>query len=136
MQKYTHLIFAAVFFGILNFIFHYPIYMSIFAFIGALIPDIDYKFYHRKICHNLWFLLFCNFIGFYFKIFDITVSIIFSIGFISHLFADALTHSGIRPFWPLGPKFHGPIKTGGFGEFLLLCIMIGFVFWIFGFFRF
>jgi membrane-bound metal-dependent hydrolase YbcI (DUF457 family) len=132
MQKYTHLVFAAAFFFILNFIFHYPLYLSVFAFIGAMLPDIDFKFHHRALCHNIWFLILVDAAALYFKIFDTAVMIVFSIGFISHLAADALTSHGIKPFWPLGRKIHGPIKTGGMGEFLLLCGMLLVIFWIFG----
>lgn len=132
MQKYTHLVFATLLFILFNFILKFPIYMSVFAFFGALIPDIDscWKF-HRKLCHNIWFLIIILFFALKFNLIDKTVAIIFSIGFASHIFSDALTHKGVMPLWPSKkPKIHGPIKTGGFGEFLLMVLLLFIIFWL------
>ena len=127
MQKYTHLIFAFLLFMLFNFIFHFPIYLSLFAFLGAMLPDLDIKIkkLHRKIFHNVWFLMIILFILFEMSLVNRTIAIIFSIGFLSHLIADSLTHMGIMPFWPIKkPKFNGPFRTGSFGEFGLMLIMI------------
>ena len=57
-------------------------------------------------------------------------AIIFSVGFLSHLIADALTHKGITPLWPIErPKFNGPVKTGGFGEYLIIIILLLLIYW-------
>jgi len=133
MQKYTHIIFSILLFLLFNFIFHFPLYISIFAFIGAMIPDLDLRprKYHRKIFHNVWFLLILLFIGFSFHIIDNMFAIVFSIGFFSHLIMDALTPMGIMPFWPFEkPKIKGPIKTGGWGEFVVMIILLFIIFWI------
>ena len=127
MQKYTHLIFAFLLFILFNFIFHFPIYLSLFAFLGAMLPDLDIKIkkMHRKIFHNIWFLLITLTLLFKLGLIDRTIAIIFSIGFISHLIADSLTHTGIMPFWPIEkPRFSGPFRTGSLGEFGLMIIMI------------
>lgn len=64
-------------------------------------------------------------IGFYFSLIDKTVAIIFSIGFVSHLIADSMTHKGIMPLWPIEkPKFKGPIKTGSIWEYALMIAML------------
>jgi len=56
---------------------------------------------------------------------DRTSAIIISIGFFSHLISDALTHNGISPLWPIKrPRFNGPIKTGGVGEYLLILVLL------------
>lgn len=133
MQKYTHIIFSILLFLLFNFIFHFPLYISIFAFIGAMIPDLDLRprKYHRKIFHNLWFLLILLFLGFAFHVIDNMFAIVFSIGFISHLIMDALTPAGIMPFWPFTkPKIKGPIKTGGWGEFVVMIALLFIIFWI------
>jgi len=127
MQKTTHLIFAFLLFVVFGFILNFPLELAIVALIGTLIPDIDIKprKWHRKVCHNLWFLMIILFIGFYYFSISRTIAIVFSIGFISHLIADSLTHSGIMPFWPIKkPRFRGPIRTGGTGEYLLMIVMI------------
>ncbi len=125
MQKWTHLVFAALLFVIFNFALHMPLYLSVFAFIGAMIPDLDIGFMHRKLLHNVWALLIMLVAGLKFGLIDNTVAIAFSLGFVSHLAADALTHMGVMPFWPITkPKIHGPIKTGGLGEFVLLAALL------------
>ena len=60
----------------------------------------------------------------------VVFAIILSIGFFSHLIGDSLTHRGIMPFWPLKrPKFNGPIKTGGFGEYLVILVLLLLIYW-------
>jgi len=122
MQKKTHLIFALLFFLILNKIFHFPLYTSVFAIIGTIIPDIDLRprKYHRKICHNLFFLGLLLIIGYNFFGFSNTVAIVFSMGFVSHLISDSFTPMGIMPLWPLKkPKFNGKVSTGSIEEYLI-----------------
>ena len=126
MQKTTHLIMAFLTLLLFGFILTFPIYMSLFAFLGVLLPDLDIKFkkYHRKICHNIWFLMIVLFITYNLGL-DRTIAIIITIGFLSHLISDALTHKGIAPLWPLKkPKFNGPIKTGGLGEYLIVLVLL------------
>ncbi len=129
----SHLILAFLVLVIFGFILNFTIYMSIFAFVGVLIPDLDTKSrkYHRKLFHNIWILIIFLFIGFILGIFFNRESgIIFSIGFISHLIGDSLTHRGIMPLWPIKkPKFNGPVKTGGLGEYLLILILLILIYW-------
>jgi len=125
MQKWTHLVFAALLFSVFNFVLHMPLYFSIFAFIGAVIPDLDIGFMHRKLLHNVWALGIMILAGLKFGLMDNTVAIAFGLGFISHLVADSLTHMGVMPLWPITkPKIHGPVKTGGLGEFLVLAALL------------
>lgn len=133
MQKYTHLVFALLLFLLLNQVFHFPMYLALFAFMGAMLPDMDLKVkkLHRKIFHNIWFLMIVLFVLFELAFIDQRVAIVFSIGFISHLIADSLTHMGIMPLWPIKkPHFNGPFKTGKMGEYLLLTIMILIIFFV------
>ena len=132
MQKVTHLIFAFFILILFGFFLNFPIYVSFFAFVGVLIPDIDTKFkrFHRKLFHNIWSLVICLFVLFILNI-ERTAAIVFSIGFLSHLIADSLTHRGIMPLWPIEkPKFNGPVKTGGFGEYLIILVLILMIYWI------
>jgi inner membrane protein len=111
-----------------GFVLNFPIYMAFFAFIGALIPDLDIKTrkYHRKLFHNIWMLIILLFIGLSTGIFfSREAGIVFSIGFLSHLVGDSLTHNGIMPLWPVKkPKFNGPVKTGGLGEYLIVIVLL------------
>lgn len=133
MQKVTHLIFAFFILVLFGFILNFPIYMAFFAFAGVLIPDIDIKFkkFHRKVFHNVWFLIICLFFLSRSMLFDRMAGIVFSIGFLSHLAADSLTHRGIMPLWPIKkPKFNGPVRTGGFGEYLIILMLIFLIYWV------
>jgi len=131
MQKVTHIIFAFFILILFGLVLNFPIYLSFFAFVGALLPDIDTKFkkFHRKLFHNIWFLIIALFAIFNLG-FDRTAAIIFSIGFISHLIGDSLTHRGIMPLWPIEkPKFNGPVKTGGLGEYLIILVLLLMIYW-------
>ncbi len=133
MQRETHLIFAFLMFVMFSLILHFSPLQSVFAFIGALLPDIDIKprSWHRKVGHNIWFLMIILYLGFIYRIFDRTSAIVLSIGFFSHLIADSLTHAGIMPLWPLKrPKFNGPITTGGLGEYLIVIILLFMIYWL------
>lgn len=136
MKRHTHVIFAILLFVIFSIYYKFPLFYGIFAVMGTLIPDIDIKFrdVHRRLFHNIWFLAIILIIGFYFNLINQTIAIIFSIGFISHLIADSLTHMGIMPFWPIEkPRFRGPMRTGSKGEFALMIMMLFVIFWIGGF---
>ena len=87
MMKKTHLMFGILFFLICNIYFKFPLELSIFALVGAIFPDLDLKFMHRKILHNLWVLgILINIMLYnpWYQINTIAI-IIFSLGFISHL---------------------------------------------------
>jgi membrane-bound metal-dependent hydrolase YbcI (DUF457 family) len=132
MQKMTHLIFAFLILILFGFVLSFPIYLSIFAFVGVLLPDLDTKprKLHRKLCHNIWFLIIILFIAYNLGL-DRTSAIILSIGFFSHLISDALTHKGVAPLWPIKkPKFNGPIKTGGLGEYLIVLVLLLMIYWV------
>ena len=132
MQRMTHLIMAFLTLLLFGFVLTFPIYMAFFAFVGVLLPDLDIKprKYHRKLCHNIWFLMIVLFIAYNLGV-DRTCAIIISIGFFSHLISDALTHKGITPLWPIKKlKFNGPIKTGGFGEYLLVLVLLLLIYWV------
>ena len=127
MQKNTHLLFAFLLFLVCNIVLEIPLFMAVFVFIGALIPDVDLKFgkLHRKIFHNLWFLTLVLFVLFTINLINTQISILLAIGFLSHLIADSLTHMGIMPLWPIPkPRFNGPFVTGGKREFILMVLMI------------
>jgi len=132
MQKVTHIIFAFFILILFGLVLNFPIYLSFFAFVGALLPDIDTKFkkFHRKLLHNIWFLIISLFV-LYNLGFDRAAAIVFSIGFISHLIGDSLTHRGIMPLWPIEkPKFNGPVKTGGLGEYLIILVLLLMIYWV------
>jgi len=127
LKKRTHLIFAVLLFLLLNKALSLPLAFAVFAAIGALVPDLDLfsLVLHRKIFHNLWVLAAIVLAGMQLSIFDQSTAIAFSIGFVSHLIADAMTPMGIKPLWPLGlPHIKGPVKTGSVLEFAIAITLL------------
>ena len=63
--------------------------------------------------------------GMYLAVLDRSTAIAFSIGFVSHLIADAMTPMGIKPLWPLGlPHIKGPVKTGSLMEWVIAIVLL------------
>lgn len=131
MMKKTHMMFGFFFFLICNFYFNFPIELSVFAIIGSTFPDLDIKFQHRKILHNLWVLGIIAtllLVNPWYPI-GILAVVIFSLGFISHLVADSMTKMGISWLWPLTfPHIEGGITTGSSKEYVFSIIILLFCF--------
>lgn len=75
---------------------------------GAWFPDLDIKYRHRALLHNLFFplaLLALTFIPPYSAL--ASLARLFILGWVSHLLADALTVSGVALFYPLTNKRSG-----------------------------
>lgn len=124
MMKRTHLMFAFLLFLVCNFYFKFPVEMSVFAIFGAMLPDIDFKFLHRKLLHNLWVLGLLDLLLKYFEMSHMTI-VIFSLGFVSHLLSDSFTVTGVSWLWPLKfPHIEGGISTGGLKEYVFAFIIL------------
>jgi inner membrane protein len=116
------------------------------AAVGALVPDIDHPksqlgrmlpqvsmavakiFGHRGITHSFFALVGFMIFGFaYGEAWGGFVGAL-CIGYLSHLLADAMTHSGIPLLWPLKIKCRLPyihFKTGGAVEYVLCsCLLV------------
>jgi len=121
LKKTTHLIFGA---GITIYLIDpsigdfFPILLV--AIISSNIPDIDLKFKHRRLLHNVFAPVVISIIINYFLTnYDFPVisqlknKIIasFLVGYYSHLFLDSLTYRGIDLFWPLQKKSYGIKST-------------------------
>jgi inner membrane protein len=144
----THLLFALVLFMIfiLNTSLEPWIKLTflIILVIGSKLPDIDIPesvigketrpvsnilsvfFGHRGFFHSLLFVILFSFVLFLLKIPYVFI-IAFSLGYLSHLFLDAFTKSGINPLWPANINLKGNVKTGSLSEnilFLILCVML------------
>jgi len=116
-----------------SLLLNFPFLLAGYAFIGSILPDFDIKprRLHRKLGHNIWFLVIVLFLGFNSGLLNKTSAIILSIGFFSHLISDSLTHMGIMPLWPIKkPKFNGPIRTGGLGEYLIVIVLLFMIYWV------
>lgn len=114
---------------------------------AALLPDIDHPgsvvgrkvlpisllisgiFGHRGITHSLIATLLMTVGALHFLQAGSSAGIIvaaISVGYLSHLFTDWLTPSGIPLLWPSKRRFGSPfsIRTGGVGEFFLMVGMV------------
>ena len=144
MMWYTHVVFGVFFYlvAVLLGAPAWPLLIGMAAF-GALMPDIDHpksfistklpggtvmpRFVeHRGATHTVEAaLLITALVGglAYWITNSYWFAVAFFIGYISHLFADTLTVSGIK--WSLFSNFHprGRIRTGTKGEGLVLILM-------------
>lgn len=77
---------------------------------GAIMPDIDYAFMHRKLLHNIFVMILA-----------FLYNIAFGIGWLSHIVLDALTVYGVAWLWPLCPyrRRYAKFKTGGLFDHIL-----------------
>ncbi len=142
MMYYTHLAFgfllSLIFVDLIN-VENKILFILIVVFF-SIFPDIDetrskiskeikivsriinFIFGHRKFIHTiylpiLFFILF-NLINF-----EIAVAAL--IGYFSHLFMDAITKQGIKPFYPLyNKRINGPFKTNSFLEKIIFLVII------------
>jgi len=144
MMWYTHVVFGVLFYlmAVLFGAPMNPLYVGMAAF-GALMPDIDHpKSYistklpggsvmprfveHRGATHTVEAaVLITALVGgiAYWIAGSYWYAVAFFIGYISHLFADTLTVSGIK--WSRFSSFHprGKIRTGTKGEGLVLILV-------------
>jgi len=143
MMFKTHLAFGLLA-GLLSLRFLEPKNIIIFLFIAcffAILPDIDEKnskigrklkilsypleliFKHRGLFHTIYLpiLIFILFLIFGNAIYGFAALI----GYVSHLFMDALTINGIRPLHPLiSKRVRGFVRTNTFLEFLIFLLII------------
>ena len=82
----------------------------IMAISGAIFPDIDIVYDHRKLLHNMWFLM----IAF-------AYNFSFGVGVLSHVLLDMLTVYGVALLWPISSsRFRlATFRTGGVVDRLL-----------------
>jgi len=122
----------------------YVVIFVLVALLGALLPDVDHPnsfinerlgftkvfswlFSHRGLLHGLFGVLLFGGIAVYFNNF---VAKALVVGYVSHLFGDALTNEGLHPIPFVDFGVHGPVRTGSFSEkivFLFICAIILFV---------
>ena len=166
MQKKTHLAFGLMLASIFFFFgmsFQYTVLIGFVSFF----PDIDWlvnfwlkedsmfkkiwfkifknKSIHRTFLHNIWAMIFLIILFGYFSR-DILTMVGIFIGYVSHLFMDSLTISGIYWLWPYGDeKVFGKRKFYKNGEFITgelkekflfsLFVILGGIFFGLGFYK-
>ncbi len=141
MLFYNHILLGIISFLIFKdfFVGGNEILFFFFVLLGSILPDIDGESKvnrwsgfvgiivkkiskHRGFFHSVFFFLFLSvvmnlFLGNYFAWGLL-------IGYFSHLFGDAITRMGVRPFYPLSYfKIKGPLKVGSFMEEIILLVL-------------
>jgi inner membrane protein len=140
----THVVFGILLLLLLNFVFDVRLNVILFILVifGTLLPDIDVSesimgrkiwplslfLEHRGFFHSLFAVGGFAFLFYIFNLFvfnvNIIYSIVFCVGYISHLFLDALTYKGIRPFYPIPFSIKGFLSTNSFMEKILFVLFI------------
>ena len=140
----THIVFSLAVYFLLSYYVAMPFYVLIFVLLATVFVDVDVgssKFgnhwyfrplqwvtRHRGILHSLVVGLLLSLI---LGSVSLWAGFGFFVGYVSHLFLDCLTVSGVRLFWPLKFKVRGFVKSGGIIEqvvFVLILILIALYF--------
>lgn len=111
MRKITHEIFAAgIALLLINPDITYTLPTILTSVLGGVFPDIDVKFKHRKLMHNIFSLTIIGLGPLYFTTF-ISIRAVptlllqaFFIGYFTHMLLDLFTKRGVALMWPLTSK--------------------------------
>ena len=100
MMGYAHALFGV---GLASLLLgkHDPLWTTVFAYAGSRVPDLDLKYKHRKLLHNLFSMILLTSI-----VYTLWPShaLAFLIGYLSHLALDLVTVGGVWLLWPLSKR--------------------------------
>ena len=78
------------------------------AFLGSIVPDLDLKYKHRVLLHNVFSLmLISTIVAVLLKltsIYNFNYVWAFTIGYMSHILSDAFTKTGVTLFYPISNR--------------------------------
>ncbi len=144
----THLLLGIIFFLLFQQFFSggsVIIFLGL-VLLGSILPDIDeanstinrwsgivgrifaFLFRHRGLFHSLLFAVLISWgVQHYFGMY---YAVGLWLGYVAHLLGDALTRGGVQVFYPFSRfKIRGPLKTGGWMEFILFIILAVLILW-------
>lgn len=133
----THIMFSLMVYFLLNYFLNMPLWVLFFVLFSTVFVDIDIKnskignywcfrpfqwiTKHRGILHSLFAgLILSLVIGFM----SLWAGFGFFIGYLSHLFLDCLTKSGVRLFWPFAWRIKGFVRSGGMIEDIIFVLLL------------
>ena len=136
------MVFSLAVYFLLSYFIAMPFYVLIFVLLATAFVDIDIK---NSKAGNRWYLRplqwFTKHRGFLHSFIPaLLLSLIiasvsrwagfgFFIGYISHLFLDCLTKSGVKLFWPFPWKIKGFVRSGGiFEQVVFVLLLLGNIF--------
>ena len=133
----THIVFSVFVYLVLGYFVEMPLYVLFFVLLATVFVDVDIKnssfgnrlcfrplqFFvkHRGILHSLFFGLFLSLI---LGSVSLWTGFGFFVGYLSHLFLDCLTLSGVKLFWPFGFRIRGFVRSGSMLEDVLFVLML------------
>jgi len=133
----THIVFSLAVYFLLSYYIAMPWYVLIFVLLATAFVDIDIK---NSKAGNRWYLrplqwftkhrgvLHSLVVGLLLSLVIAAVSqwagFGFFIGYVSHLFLDCLTKSGVKLFWPFPWKIKGFVKSGGIIEQIVFVLLL------------
>jgi len=139
MMYYTHIAFGLLV-GLISLFFITVDNAVLFLFLvvfGSLLPDIDHSkskvgknvkivgflFEHRGFFHSLLAtIFFVLIIHVLFR--DLTITLGFGIGYLSHILLDMLNFKAVKLLFPLPIKVKGFMKTKSIGEYALFFVFV------------
>ena len=133
----THIVFSLAVYFLLDYFLTMPVFILFFILFSTAFVDIDIKnskfgnrWYfrplqwitkHRGFLHSL---VACVFLSLVVGGFSLWAGFGFFVGYISHLFLDCLTVSGVRLFWPFGWKIKGFVRSGRIIEDVVFVLLL------------
>lgn len=122
---------------LLGYFVEMPWFVLVFVLLATVFVDVDVgksrfgnhwyfrplQFFvkHRGILHSLFFgLLLSLILGGV----SLWAGFGFFVGYVSHLFLDCLTKSGVGLFWPFGWKVKGFVKSGSWVEDVVFVLLL------------
>ena len=140
----THIVFSLAVYFLLSYFLVMTFWVLGFVLFSTAFVDIDIKnsrfgnrWYfrplqwmtrHRGVLHSL---VACVFLSLVVGSFSLWAGFGFFVGYISHLFLDCWTVSGIKLFWPFKFKIKGFVKSGGIvEEVVFVLLLLGNLAWV------
>jgi inner membrane protein len=143
----THIVFSVLVYLVLvrYFMIGSPIIFGIFLIIATMFVDIDSR--KSKMGKGWWFRPIQWFVRhrgiFHSLLFGLLVSVIiaaihawagvgFFVGYLSHLFMDCFTRSGVKVFWPVYDNkiSFGWVRSGGVAEDVIFVLLLLLDLWL------
>ena len=138
----THIVFSLAVYFVLSYFIEMPVFVLFFVLLATAFVDVDIKnskagnrwFFrplqfmtkHRGVLHSLFLGLFLSLV---IGAVSLWAGFGFFVGYISHLFLDCWTKSGVRIFWPLKLKIKGFVRSGGiFEQVVFVLLLLGDIF--------
>ncbi len=133
----THVVFGVFVFFVLSYFIEMPLFVLAFVLLATVFVDIDVRsslfgnrWYfrplqwvvkHRGVFHSLFFGVLLSLI---LGSVNLWAGFGFFVGYVSHLFLDCWTKSGVGLFWPFRYRVKGFVRSGGILETVVFVLLL------------